>query len=500
MPGTRALPLPLHRGSRPRSRRAARAARTLVRAAAALCCGAALAWPAASWLRAHGEAGPAAATPAAGPTALLHAVHPLAAAAIAAWWTCVVLAALLAWGLHADVPAEEAFRRHCLPGSQRWLTSGGEVHVLRWVAGATDAGHAPDVTVVCLHGTFDSGHAFAAWAEALAAAAGPWRSLEVLAPDLPGHGLTGPWAAPAAEGGEGRAADVAFLREVLTSPGPLTSPGSPRTRRRVVLVGHSLGAAVATAYASQYPDDVLGLVLLAPWGLEYRSARPEEWDQCSLLISLGLSPRARPFLSPVLAAAQHITPLVVLRFIARTAFGRGATCEAAAASRAAQQRAADRMHALMLREGNRAALAQRLGELVAEEAEHKRWRALMWGQLASLRCPVQIQWGEADVWLPASRADAFREAAAAGGRGEVDVRLFEGVGHCVAEQVPSLSAEAAWAHIRGSLPEAREAPRDERQPCQERRSLAVKPSLSVTWSQAQALWSARLRALQAQGG
>jgi len=224
-----------------------------------------------------------------------------------------------------------------------------------------------------------------------------------------------------------------------------------------VLVGHSLGAAVAIAYAAQYPDDVLSLVLVAPWGLEYRSARPEEWERCSTLISIGLSPRLRPLLSPVLAVAQHVTPLAVVRWVSKTAFGQGVDREAAAASQAARRRAASRMHAMMLREGNRAALARRLGALVAEEADHKRWRALTWGQLASLRCPVQLQWGAADVWLPASRAAAFEGAVASGGAVPADVRLFPGVGHCVAEQAPRLSAAAAWEHLRGSLPNARGA-------------------------------------------
>lgn len=361
-------------------------------------------------------------------------------------WLCSAVAVALMLGyIYADTPAEVCFRKHRTPSSQRWRTSGGDAHVLRWTS---QLDCKPDVVAVCLHGTFDSAHAFAAWAEELCISVEPDCALEVLAVDLPGHGLTGPWepshgpCCSAALVPYTRDADVAFLREVLEHAGLVGNS----IRGQLVLVGHSLGGAVAIAYAAQHPTDVHGLLLISPWGLAYRTARPEEWWQCSPLVSIALSPHFRAIVCPVLSVARYITPLMAARWIIPSAFSRGTDS-------LALRLTADRMHALILREGNRASLVRRIGEFIVEERDHRGWSIRMRRQLASVKCPVQIQWGEADEWLPASRVNAFTDALACGGV-VADVHLLPMIGHCVVEGAPHLSATIAgkfmWNRVHGS--------------------------------------------------
>jgi pimeloyl-ACP methyl ester carboxylesterase len=49
--------------------------------------------------------------------------------------------------------------------------------------------------------------------------------------------------------------------------------------RQVYIVGHSLGAWIATSYALKYPERVKGLILLAPEGLEVRELRYRWWSR-----------------------------------------------------------------------------------------------------------------------------------------------------------------------------------------------------------------------------
>ena len=64
---------------------------------------------------------------------------------------------------------------------------------------------------------------------------------------------------------------------------------------RPVFVAHSMGGPVALAHARAWPDEVAGLVLLAP--LAYPEPRPLEHTY--------LSPRAAPWIGPLMSQAAH---------------------------------------------------------------------------------------------------------------------------------------------------------------------------------------------------
>ncbi len=104
---------------------------------------------------------------------------------------------------------------------------------------AGDSAAAPSILLI--HG---SGMSAGAWVNQLR---GSLKAFRVAAIDLPGHGKSDPIPQASVEG---YAETVAEFLEALGS-GP------------VLVVGHSLGGAIAIALAAQRPHAVTGLVLLA---------------------------------------------------------------------------------------------------------------------------------------------------------------------------------------------------------------------------------------------
>lgn len=143
-------------------------------------------------------------------------VHPELGASLARWCAFLVASRFLA----------------IEPGQER----------VAFEEGTFVVGDPRQADVVLLHGIPFDGEAMAPLAVALAA-----RGVSSARLDLPGLGRSGPLAS------EAGAADLAWLERRLAG----------RTRP-LVLVGHSLGAAIATRYAAAHPDVVASVVLVAP--------------------------------------------------------------------------------------------------------------------------------------------------------------------------------------------------------------------------------------------
>ncbi|WP_406445637.1 alpha/beta hydrolase [Streptomyces sp. NBC_00631] len=172
------------------------------------------------------------------------------------------------------------------------------------------AGHGP--TVVLLHGSGSSLHHFEDVAGALAA------SFDVIRPDLPGWGLTGPRAdrdyrVPT------YAATVARFLDVLGV-------------RSSAVVGNSLGGNIAWNYALEHPHRVSGLVLVNATGYPEKS------------VPAGLRLARSPLLRPVLRLAM---PRRVIERNLRSAVGPH--------SDIVDEEMVERAHQLMSRPGNRSA-------------------------------------------------------------------------------------------------------------------------------------------------
>lgn len=158
----------------------------------------------------------------------------IAAAAAAGVLACSALASRIGTAL-----IEQAY-----PPAGRFVpVADGRLHVVEKIP---PAGTPAGPTVVFLHGAAanlrDHDNALV---ERLA------RRYRVLLVDRPGHGWSSPAKGPDADSPRGQAA---VIREGLQRVG-VTS---------VLLVGHSWGGSAALAYALDFPQDLAGLVLLAP--------------------------------------------------------------------------------------------------------------------------------------------------------------------------------------------------------------------------------------------
>ena len=145
----------------------------------------------------------------------------------------------------------------------------------RSVAYADAGGHGPDV--VLIHGTLMTLEDM--WLGPLPALAEEFR---VVAVDRPGHG----------ESRRSRFFDASPWRQAAILHAAVRAIGL----HRPTVVGHSAGGAVALAYGMLFPEDVAGIVALAP--ICFPEPRLEQ----------GLfGPRAAPFAGDLLAAGSRLT-------------------------------------------------------------------------------------------------------------------------------------------------------------------------------------------------
>lgn len=132
------------------------------------------------------------------------------------------------------------------PVAVELATGAGTIRGLRW-------GRAEDVSILALHGWLDNAASFAQLAPLLADA-------DVVAIDLPGHGYSD-HLPPGA-----RYHFIDYIPVVLDAMNELGWPNC-------VLIGHSLGAAIASFTAATAPDRVRGLFLID--GLGPLSEKPD---------------------------------------------------------------------------------------------------------------------------------------------------------------------------------------------------------------------------------
>ena len=243
--------------------------------------------------------------------------------------------------------------------------------------------------VVLVHGTSASLHTWEAWVWALKA------RRRVITFDLPGFGLTGPFAGqypPDDYSGDAYARFVLDLLDTLKL-------------QRVVIGGNSLGGEVAWRTAFLAPQRVAQLILVDASGPAFTP------------ISMPLGFRIARI--PVL---NHITEYV----LPRPLVAQGLADVYGDPSKVTPE-LIDRYYELTLREGNRRALALRVQHLVAgAQAE----------RIATLKLPTLILWGSRDKLIPPPIAREFQQQIAGS-----QLVMLEGLGHVPHEEDPARSVQ-----------------------------------------------------------
>jgi pimeloyl-ACP methyl ester carboxylesterase len=248
--------------------------------------------------------------------------------------------------------------------------------------------------LLLIHGSLGSLQQWDGWVDALK---DRYRLISV---DLPGHGLTGPWAR-----GEYSIEAYADFIEVLADTLRLD---------RFAVAGHSMGGAVAWTFAATRPERVSQLILVDAAAYPREGAAP--WRtrllRAPLIGDIGIyfKPEwvVRRAMLEVFADPAMVTPQRVHRFAELQRFP-----------------------------GNRAATLLRT----------RTQEPLDPTPLRRLDVPTLIIWGAQDQWVPV--ADAFHLQSDIKG---AKLAIFEQAGHDPMEEDPKASAAAVAAFLPTEAP------------------------------------------------
>ncbi len=239
--------------------------------------------------------------------------------------------------------------------------------------------------IVLIHGTSASLHTWEGWARGLRG------HRRVISFDLPGFGLTGPWAGAYADR---RYAGTEYARFVLDLMDALKV-------QRFVVAGNSLGGEVAWHTAVAAPQRVERLVLVDAGGYPFRPGD----------VPLGMRLARLPGASWI---SQYLLPRAVIVESLRNVYGDPSKVTDALV---------DRYFEMTLRDGNRRALAERMAVL-AEGADPT--------PIHTLHLPTLVIWGGRDRLIPPENAQRF-VADIPGSR----LVMFDALGHVPQEEDPA---------------------------------------------------------------
>jgi pimeloyl-ACP methyl ester carboxylesterase len=290
----------------------------------------------------------------------------------------IVLTAAFALLRTPDTDPAAMKAKYGTPQSQYLAMAGGLTLHLR------DEGPRDAPVIVLLHGLSADTHLWDPWARTLA------QQYRVIRYDQIGHGLTG----TDPRGDYSRAGQLARLEELVDR----------LALKRFVLVGSSMGGDLALAYAIRHGERLQGLALLDPGGVPVEEKAKG---------NIGFTLAATPGISWL---AERITPrALIAKSVHQTLANQAAVSDAMI----------DRYWEMLRYPGNRAAM---MTKMALPRTPHTAQ------QLAALRVPVLVQWGDRDALIPVS-AGRFLGATVPGAR----LVIYPGVGHLPMEEIPERS-------------------------------------------------------------
>ena len=290
-----------------------------------------------------------------------------------------VLALLVVLGLWLWTPDRD---RATL--AARYLEAPGD---LIEVAGLTlhvrDTGPKDAPPIILLHGFGASLHTWEPWARLLS------DHYRIIRFDLPGSGLSPP--DPTGDYSDERS--MQLLAALMDRLGVA----------RATLVGNSMGGRIAWSFAARHPERVDHLVLISPDGFASPGFEYDKHTQVPVSVKL----------------MRYILPKPLLRMSLAPAY---------ADPHFLSEALTDRYYDLMLAPGARAAMIERMQQVVLTDP--RPW-------LARITAPTLLLWGEQDRMIPFANAADYLKAIS-----HATLVALPGVGHLPQEEAPERSAAA----------------------------------------------------------
>jgi pimeloyl-ACP methyl ester carboxylesterase len=288
----------------------------------------------------------------------------------------ILLAVLLGAGLFLYTPdkpraALEA-KYHVTPADYLDV-AGIRLHV-------RDTGPRDAQAVILLHGFGSSLETWDEWADALS------DQFRVIRYDLPGFGLTGP--DPTGDYTDARSVQV--LAALMDRLGIA----------KAAIVGNSMGGKLAWTFAADHPERVTKLVLVSPDGFA----------------SPGFEYGKKPDVPATMKLLPYVLPTFMLRASLVPAYADKAMLTDALVGR---------YRDMMLAPGVRGAIVDRMGQYMPENPEP---------QLAHIKAPTLLIWGEKDGMIPFTNAQDYLRAIP-----NSRLAAFPDLGHIPQEEAPARS-------------------------------------------------------------
>jgi len=299
------------------------------------------------------------------------------------WLLGSVLVLLIVLGIvfyQKDQSPEEVYKKYALASSQQIAIGGVQLYY-------SDEGNRLDSTpLLLIHGTSSS---LRTWDGVTAQLKNQYRIIRF---DLPGFGLTGP--------NPNRDYSTLYYNQVIDSL--LTALHVSR----VIIVGNSLGGAIATQYAIYQPGKVRGLILVDAAGLPPAKKTSG---------AIGFKLAQMPVINRLLTV---ITPRVLVKKSLQDAYGD---------TEKVTDSLTNQYFDMLTREGNRKALAERM---------RQGWQEKNSNFLLNVQAPTLIVWGSKDRLIPVENAALFQQKIK-----NTQVHIWDNLGHVPMEEDPVAFSE-----------------------------------------------------------
>lgn len=280
-----------------------------------------------------------------------------------------------------------------------------------------DQGNADGPVIVLVHGSNASLHTWEPWRELLD------DTYRVITLDLPGHGLTG--AVPSNK--YDSAAQIATLNALIQQ----------LALKSFVLGGNSMGGGVSWRYALEYPDQIDALVLVDASGLGSWRQQKEQQEAAGKTAA-NSEVKEGPLVFRLLQKPwfRRIAVWLDTRYLT----GQGLRAAFHDPAKVTEEMI-DLYYNMSMRAGTREATLTRFAGF------GNRSNRLADADLATLRMPTLVLWGETDALIPASTGERFAAVLP-----DAKLIVYPNVGHIPMEEIPTQSAADLRAFLQARLP------------------------------------------------